>query len=455
MTFNRKNPISTLEKLYSSAENKVVVFYSSSDSDLHTVIKEFLASKDFFYYRAVQVSSEEQLNLFKLSINEQFSKTVINEPGYAGALKAMIQAKCEKRVVVIDQFEHIIKYSNELIEEILKCINNKWGNQPVLFILSSTNSYFVEKQMVEKLGQKAYEFSGLIKLADLSFIDVMKYFDKYSNKDLVLTYGITGGKSSRILAFDKNKSLKENIINSILSEDGALYKRGFDILPKELREYSVYNTILVNIAAGHTKLNELHKLTGYSRAKISVYINNLIEHGLIEKIDSYDSLGKDNTIKGIYTISDGLLSFFYRFIYPNVSILSVIDKEKFYKQYIEPFLYDFGADAFRKVCFEYLMILNKMDKLPIKVINHGTWIGKIGNIDIVLSDNNDRNIIALCEFRKDTITYEDFEWLKFCVSKAKLTDDIYYLFSKDSFDERIKMYAEEVNNLVLVDLSML
>lgn len=455
MLFNRKTQFSTLEKLYTSNENKAVVVYSSIDSDLHEIVKEFLINKDFFYYKAIQVSPEEQVKLFTSSINDQLSKSKITESGYAGALKAMIEAKCEKRVIVIDQFQHIIKYSNELMVEILKCINNKWGNQPVLFLLLSDNAYFVENQMVEKLEETAYELSGLIKIPDLSFLDVLRHFDKFSKEEMILAYGIVGGKSARVLAFDKNASLKANIINTILSKDGVLYKRGFDILPPELREHSVYNTILVNLAAGNNKLNDLHKLTGYSRAKISVYLNNLIEHELIEKDDSFDTEGRDYTIKGIYKIKDGFLSFFYRFVFPNISALEVYDKDKFYKKYIEPYLNDFGQEAFRQVCNEYIMLSNRLEKLPIKVNANGTWHGKVGNIDIVCTDDSGRSIIGLCEFKNDQITFEDFEWLKFCVSKAKLSGDFYYLFSKKSFDERIVMYSKEVNNLVLIDLSML
>lgn len=455
MTFNRKSQLSTLEKLYNVGENDAVVLYSTTDSDLHEIIKEFLINKDFFYYRAIQVSKEEQLNQFIINIEEQLAKGTVEEQSYAGAINAMMQEKCEKRVIVIDEFQHIVKYSEDLMADILKCINNKWGNQPVLFVLLSTNAYFIEHQMVEKLGTLAYELSGLVKIPDLTFIDLVRYFDKYSKEDLIYTYAITGGKPYRIKAFDKNSSLKDNVINSILSEDGYLYKRGFDILPKELREHSVYNTILVNIAAGRTKLNDLHKATGYSRAKISVYINNLIEHDLIEKIDSFDTIGKDNTVKGVYTIKDDFLAFFYRFVFPYESLLHVMDKDKFYKKYILPHLSDYAKTAFRKVCLECLMLLNQMGKLPINVKSNGIWLGKVGNIDIVCTDDDDRYIIGLCEFKKDTITLEDFEWLEFCVEKARLTGDIYYLFSKKDFDDRLKEYAKQAGNIFLIDLSMI
>lgn len=455
MTFNRKNQLLTLEKLYNSKENEVAVFYSDKGSDLHDIIKDFLINKDFFYYKAVSVSTDEQINLFRKNINEQLSKNDAKEGSYADILNAMMHEKCEKRVVVIDEFQNVIKYSNELMVEILKCINNKWGNQPVLFILLSTNSYFVENQMVEKLSDTAYEISGIIKLPELSFIDVMKHFGKYNKEDLILTYAVTGGRYVNLMCFNNEKSLKENIINNILSEDGIMFREGISILPEELREHSVYNTILYNIANGNIKLNDLHKATGYSRAKVSVYINNLIDHGIIEKIDSIDTLGRDNSVKGIYKIKDSFVLFFYRFIFGHMSLLNITDKDKFYKKYIKPYLYDFAEDTFKNVCREFLLILNRMGKLPIKVCDSGTWVGKIGNIDIVLSDDNERNVIGLCEFKKDVITFEDFEWLKFCVSKAKISDDFYYLFSKNSFDDRIRQYSLQNNNLILIDLSML
>jgi len=455
MTFNRKNQFLALEKLYKLSENATAVLYADAYSDVNEILKEFLVNKDFFYYKAVQVSEGEQLNLFADAVSNQLSKHNISEKNYSSLLKAMMDEKCEKRIVVIDEFQYIVKYSDELIDEIIKCVNNKWGNQPVLFLLVSTNSYFIENQLVEKMGNNAYELSGLVKVSDLSFIDTIQYFNKYSKTEQILAYGITGGKYKYITAFDPNVSLKENIINEILISDGRLFKMGFEILPRELREYSVYNTILVNIALGHNKLNELHKITGYSRAKISVYLNNLISHNLIEKIDSFETDGKDNTLKGIYSIKNGFNRFFYRFVFSNISMLNILSGEKFYNKYVLPFLYDFGSISFGKVCNEYLALLDKMGKLPISIVEMGTWVGKVGNIDIVCQDEKNNTLIGYCEFKKDLMSFEDFEWLQFCVKQAKLNADIYYLFSKKDFDERIKEYAEQSGNVVLIDLSKL
>ena len=54
-----------------------------------------------------------------------------------------------------------------------------------------------------------------------------------------------------------------------------MHRAAEQLIAAELRELSVYETILYYIASGYDKLNELHLKTGYSRAKISVYMKNL------------------------------------------------------------------------------------------------------------------------------------------------------------------------------------
>ena len=92
-------------------------------------------------------------------------------------------------------------------------------------------------------------------------------------------------------------SVSENICKHVLASDGFFRNYGKNILPEELRELSVYNTILQALASGKKKLNDLYKLTGFDRAKISVYLKNLIDLKLVEKIDENKIKKKQNTIR--------------------------------------------------------------------------------------------------------------------------------------------------------------
>lgn len=456
MILCRENELRALNKLYEKETNEAVIIYGKTNNQINELVKEFLNNKEFFYYNALPVSKELQEILFYKEISSQISGKQLLGTDYNSVLHSMLEVKCEKRVVVISNFQNIIKYNPDFISTILNGLHDKWNNQKVLFLLVSENQYFVEKQMIEKINEYAYEISGLIRIDDLSFIDFVKNLNKYSMTDLISVYSIIGGRSGYIKEWDANKSVKENIIDKILTKNSFFYNKGQHMLPDELREHSVYNTLLFTIASGKEKLNDIHKATGYSRAKISVYLNNLHDFDLVEKIESFDSPGRDlNALKGIYRIKDRFTYFYYKFIYPHFSELEISDNEAFYSKYIEKYLISFSADAFKTVCIEYIMLLNKMHKLPFEFNEFGAFLGKVGNIDIVASDKKGNNLIGLCNYENEVMTLEDFEWLCFCVKQAKLSDDVFYLFSRVSFDERLIELAKNRDNIYLIDLEML
>lgn len=455
MIFTRENELKALTKLYEKNTNEAVVLYGDADNEISEIVRKFISDKDFFYYDAKALDPNIQLLMFYNSILNQLNKKTIPEISYSSIIHTMLEVKCEKRLIVINNFQNIVKSSPDLIHEIISCIHDKWANQPVLFLFVSENPYWVENQMAEKMGDAAFELSGLIRINDIKFIDFVRYFNNYKLNDLVTLYSIIGGRSKYYKEFDNKLSIKTNIENCILLRDSYLFKKGQTLLPEELRELSVYNTLLLTIASGKEKLNDIHKETGYSRAKISVYLKNLMDFEIIEKIDSFDCAGRENAQKGIYRIKDRYISFYFRFIMPHISECEIMPADKYYKKYIEQGIKEYSQDAFRTVCVEYLSLLNRMNKLPSHFGKFESWVGKVGTIDIVSEDNNGNNLIGLCNFQNEYMTLEDFEWLTFCVKQAKLSGSYYYLFSGTDFDDRLKAYAKENPNIYLIDSGML
>lgn len=50
-----------------------------------------------------------------------------------------------------------------------------------------------------------------------------------------------------------------------------------------LREAAVYNAIIEAVAFGATKLNKIHQKTQIEKTKLSVYLKNLTELGIIRR----------------------------------------------------------------------------------------------------------------------------------------------------------------------------
>lgn len=76
-------------------------------------------------------------------------------------------------------------------------------------------------------------------------------------------------------------------------------------------ELSAYSTILAAIARGENKLNDIFHATGFSRAKISVYLKNLANFNIVEKVVSFETGGWENAKKGVYQIKDTFVNFWF------------------------------------------------------------------------------------------------------------------------------------------------
>ena len=185
------------------------------------------------------------------------------------------------------------------------------------------------------------------------------------------------------------------------------------------------------MARGCNKLNDIYEHTGFSRAKISVYLKNLMELDLVEKVFSFESGGYANAQKGIYRIANPYVRFYFRFLFPNQSMLQKLDSQEFYEKMVKDYYPDFVEETYRKICRE---------QLSGGYSYVGEWLGKTGSIDIVAKDTEGHITVAACSYAR-IMTYEDYEWLLFQLKKAMIKADSIRLFCEKDFDKRLKLEA--------------
>lgn len=457
MSFKRSTELKTLHNYFGREDNQIVVLYGDRFSGKTQLLRDFLKGKEFFYYSARACSEEEQLKLWHDELKDSLQKNTEIREGYQGIISAMMENPVEegKRVIVVDEFQNIIKSGTGFMDVVVQGAHSKWGSQPVMFILCSSSVYWVENQMVEKLKELAFEISGLIRLNDLKFLDFTRHFKNYELQSSVEAYAVIGGSPLLWELWDDTRPVSDNICNLILRSGAPLNEYGRHVLPSELREPQVYNTILATLAQGKNKLNDIYKYTGFSRAKISVYIKNLIELEIVEKIDSVNTAGHENVQKGIYRITDPFTRFWYKYVFRYYSKLMFMSPDRFYAKYIAPTFKSYTAYCFTDVCAEYLDILNQMDKLGFRYTQRGVWVGKVGTIDTVAMDDDGRTLVALCNWENPTMNYADYEWLMFCVKQAKLNVNEIFLFSAGDFDLELKQEDMINEHLTLIDGSQL
>ena len=450
----RHTELKKIEQQYEKNGNQLVLLYGREGCDKEALIRIFCKGKKFFYYRSRKASVQEQCMQFGHEIEKQYELS-LSKYNYTEFFNRIRSGNASKLVVIIDEFQNIAKRDEEFFKAILKLKAKKLYPGPVMVILASSSVAWVEQELEERLAEGMKKIDDMIKLDDLKFIDLVRSYPEYSVSDCVKVYGILGGVSSYMNRWNSKKDIRSNICKHILSPNGYLFEEAERYIGSELRELAIYDTILAAIAAGYRKLNDLFNQTGFSRAKISVYMKNLAAFEVIEKVSSFETGGWENAQKGIYQIRSNYVNFWFRFVYPHLSDLYMMTPETFYDTYIEKELDDYMNRYFVQVCMEYLELLNMVEKLPIRIHKAGTWVGKTGNIDIIAQDSARNNLIGLCNWSRPELTYEMCEKLFDTMKKAKLKSDHYYLFSAKSFDQELLEKAKEDERLVLVDMTQL
>ena len=450
----RAAELKRLDDIYQESGNQLYILYGRKGCGKELLLQLFCRDKKSFYYRARNASPQEQLRQMQREIESQFGVSLTRDT-YDECFNRIKSGDASKLVVIIDEFDRIAKKDDTFLQSILKLKAKRLYPGPVLILLCTSAISWSRKDMEACLGEAMAKVNGTITLDDLNFLDVVRAFPEYSVAQCVETYGVIGGVADYLNRWNGKRSIRENICNNILRPQGFLFSEAEDFIHSELRELSVYDTILASLAAGHEKLNDLYVDTGYSRAKISVYMKNLAAFDVVEKVVSFETGGWDNAKKGVYRIRNHFVNFWFTFIYPHLSDLYMMSAETFYDTYIADRLDDYLHQYFVSVCTEYLQLLNQVGQVPIRLVKTGTWVGKQGTIDIIGQNAQRENVVGICNWKNDELSYTDYEALLAHMKKAKITAKVIYLFSAKSFDEQIRTLARENPQMILVDMTEL
>ncbi len=445
-----------LNGIYAKPGSQIVVFYGREGCGKELYIRHFLKGKAFFYYRAREISAEEQKRVFLSEVMKQYHIDPEEAEFDLDICFRQMQAKDgSKLVIVMDEFEHLIRKNSEFLESFVKLRQESADGGAVMLLLCSSSLVFVEHKMAPLMGKSFYEIDTIHKIAEMNFIDVVRAFPQTPVSECVQLYGVLGGIPSYLKRWDAGRDVKDNICRNILSCNGSLFLEAERFLRMELRELSVYHTILTAMAAGYSKLNELHKYTGYSRAKVSVYLKNLMEFDVIEKVVSFETGREENAQKAVYRIKNTLIHFWFTFVFPHLSDLYLFQPEEFYELHIAGGLDSYLERYFVCVCMEYMKLMNRAGRLPIRIHKMGTWVGKQGTIDIVAQNSIREKIVGICNWSKEKMPYAYCERLEMLMGQAHIKANHYFLFSGKSFDPALRKLAEQDQRYTLIDMAQL
>ncbi|MCI8373765.1 MAG: ATP-binding protein [Lachnospiraceae bacterium] len=477
MFIGRKAELHFLENKYHSNQGELIVLYGRRRIGKTETLRQFCKDKPHIFFSCQECTDKLQLRNFSeklLKENIPARQYISQFSDWEQAFRAVLELPyCNsKKLLIIDEFPYMCK-NNTSIPSILQ---NLWDeilkDSNVMLILCGSAMSFIEKELLAEKNPLYGRATGIYKMTAMHFYDAIKFFPNYSNIDKVLTYSVLGGIPHYLRQFDPEMSLAENIQQNILTKGCVLYSETDFLLRQELRETSLYNSLIEAVAFGNTRLNDIsQKSLVEDTSKTSVYLKNLIELGIIEREFSIDAGIKEraNTRRGIYKLTDNFFRFWYYFAFTNYSDLETGDTAGLYEYVIKPQIHEFASYTFENICRQYLQELQKANMLPFRYSQIGRWFGKTTvrdstqkngmriaetEIDIAAGSRQLKKfLIGECKFKGRPFRYSEYLDTLAKLSPQKEHADFYYaLFSESGFDDKILEAAEQEGNLYLYTL---
>ena len=429
---DRKEELSRLRNAF--GKNALVIVYGRRRVGKTRLLVEAIKGRPHIYHLCKEEELHETLKslsfkLFRLTGNEEFVRKPI------ASFEEFFESIPEGTIVIFDEFQILARNYPRILGLLQEYVDFS-PKGPVVLCGSSVS-------MMEELagyGSPLYGRRTLsLKVEPLEFFHVGEFFLAYSPEDLVKVYGVVGGVPEYLLRFDSTLSPEENVRREFF-ERGFLYSEAEFLLRYELRDLSVYNTILEGISYGHRSFGELRSVTELDGSKLSRYLSVLMNLGIVKRETPVTLSARERARRrnARYSIADNYFAFYYSFVHP-------------FKEEIEPGLLDEPLGNFEKnfnrylgfvfegIARQLLIQLNKRGELPFRFSRIGRWWHKNEEIDLValnereekalfvevkwkeLSGREIRGILKDLKRKAQLVNLEDWE-KSYCIVAKSIKD---------------------------------
>ncbi len=248
----------------------------------------------------------------------------------------------ERYTLIIDEFQEFDNVNSSIFSDIQN-LWDRYNDKAKISFIACGSIYSMMMKIFENRKEPLFgRLTSKIVLQPFA-VSVIKeilndFNPGYTSEDLLCLYMLTGGVPKYIdLLMEADAVTKDKMLDMVCRQDSPFLGEGKDLLVSEFgKEYGTYFSILQLIASGKTTQSEIDSIIGKNTG---AYLANLEkEYSLITR--NKPMFAKPESRKARWTLNDNYLRFWFRFIYPNQSVIEmgkydllreIIDKN--YEQY--------------------------------------------------------------------------------------------------------------------------
>ena len=219
----------------------------------------------------------------------------------------------------IDEFPFVVKEDNALPSVLQKLIDTKSLKYTILLCGSS-------QQIMQGLVLDAAEplYGRADTIIHLSPIKV-KFLQEILKSDAVATieeYAVWGGVPRYWELRKRELSMLDAVKYHILNTNGTLYEEPTRLFMDDLTQTTLSSTLLSLIGNGVNRLSEIAGKMGKPSTELSRPLGKLVSLGFVERDIPFGESSR-STKRSVYKVVDPFMSFFYRYVVPNRSLIAL------------------------------------------------------------------------------------------------------------------------------------
>ena len=358
----RDAELGLLQGAFKSRRSEFIPIYGRRRVGKSELILKFMARTRGVYYLGQQSSTALQVREFLAEAARALGMPLLAELRVAGwqqALRTVTEQWAganpgTKLVLALDEFQWIAAASPSLISELQHCWDRWWrdaGN--VMLLVCGSYLGFMEREV---LGRKSPLFgrrTAQIHLQPFGYRDAALFHPCWSPADQARAYFLVGGVPQYLLCLDDSRSIAANIREQMLAEFAPLFHEPAFLLREELREIAPYQAVLHAVASGHTAAPAIAAATGLPERNLHYYLQQLTGLGYLRRHYPLERR-RPNPRQVRFGIDDPLLRFWFRFVFPNVSVIRGSGPARAFADRIAPSLEAWYGGGFERLCREAL-----------------------------------------------------------------------------------------------------
>lgn len=383
----REKELETLERAFRSRGSALIPVYGRRRVGKSELILQFLKGKRGIYFLGKKAPPGLQIREFL-----EVAAAALHEPllgsYHSESWKKAIEIVLGswkwpgKLILVLDEFQWAAEASPELPSILQEFWDRSWHHQGnVLLILCGSYVGFMERKV---LGRKSPLFGRRtvqMLVRPFGYQDAAKFHPAYSLVDRAKTYFLTGGIPLYLRYFQQDRSVEMNIVKNFLSEYAPLFREPDFLLREELREVAVYHAVLLAVASGAAEAKAVSHQTGIGDRALQYYLHQLVELGYL--VRKYPLTGLPPASRSVrYILEDPMLRFWFRFVFPNTSLIFHLGPQRAMAERIRPDLEAHFGACFERLCREALPVLYAREAVAAS-FEIGEYWDKQVQIDVV------------------------------------------------------------------------